>query len=212
MNQIYDPTPKNDSETLDLINKALDGTLSISNTALAHYLKAAIFRRQNLLKEAKTEIELALRIDPKFGDSELWVQIAWTELANIYEDMGNITKCIETMQDMIKVLPTYFNLENIKRLLAISHLDLALIFMRHKKVKTSDKNFLLNIQQAIQLDSEFPNTYFYLGHYYFDKDLYHRAKENFERYLELTSYETSFNKEKIENVKKNLVILNKIFE
>lgn len=212
MKLIYDPAPEKDIEALKLINEALEGTLSISDSVFAHYQKGAILRWQNLLKEAKKEIELALRIDPKFGDNELLFHLAWTELANIYKDMGKITKCIETMQEMIKILPTYFNLENIKRTLAVSHLDLALIFMRNTKVKNPDDNFLFNIQKAINSDSDFPDTYYYLGQYYIEKKLYHRVKENFERYLELTPYETSFNKAKIEDVKNNLAILNEIFE
>jgi tetratricopeptide (TPR) repeat protein len=208
----YDPTPEQDIEALELINKALDGALSITDIALVHYLKGAIFRRQNHLKEALNEIKQAIKIDPKFGESERWVHLAWTELAGTYGDIGNITKCIETIQEKIKILPTYFKLEDIKRILAISYLDLALVFKRHEVVKSSDEKFLHNIQQAIKFDSEYPDLYFFLGLYYLDKDLYHRTKENFERYLELSPYETSENKEKIEEVKETLEKLNEIFE
>lgn len=209
---IFDSTPEKDIKALENINNVLEGVLSIPYKAIAHYLKGSIFLRQNYPKKAVHEIELALRIDPKFGDNEMWTYSAWTELAFAYEDIGNISKSVETIQELIKIFPTYFNPENNKRILARSYLDLALIFVRHKKLKSSNEKFLYNVQQAIKLDSKYSESYYILGLYYCDEDLYHRAKENFERYLEFTPYETSENKEKIEYAKETLEDLNKIFE
>ena len=58
------------------------------------------------------------------------------------------------MQEKIKILPTYFKLEDLKRVLAMSYLDLALVFISHEEVKHSDEKFLHNLQQAIKLDFE----------------------------------------------------------
>lgn len=209
---IFDPTPENDNKALIKINKTLEEDLSVSDNAIAHYIRGVIYRRLNLLKKAKKEIEFALKLDPKLGDNDLMVYSAWAELTLIYEDLGDTKNTINTFQEGINSLQTLFNPEKIKRLLAEAYLKFALFYARNQKIKSSEEKFLLNLQEAIELDSEFPDLYFFLGTYYHDKQLFYRAIENYERYLELVSYDIPENIPKIEEAKESLEELKGSFE
>lgn len=183
---ILDLTPEKCQEVLALADNALRLGLSTPDEAVAHYIKGQVYSCQKRLSEAEEEIKGALELDEKLA-TPLMCITAWTRLAAICEERGEVAGAIEYIQEGIKHLQTLFDPANTGRLVASACFKLALLYINHDEVSLAPHQAFLYLQKAIEADPDFPDTHLFLGAFYNDNNAPHKAIDHYERYLALTT-------------------------
>ncbi len=125
------------------------------------------------LERNKRLVELALEEDPQ--DHNLWVYMGKTYLGQ--EDLENAEKCYRRA---IEIAEENRNRSSSLYFLQSAYIDLALIV---SKTRLEDAIELFN--KAIEIDPNFPDTYYYLGTMYYNKGLFEEAYETYKKVFQV---------------------------
>ena len=153
-----------------LYSKAFDGfriagIFSPGNPKIKISL-AMTLRELGDLKNAKKEIQEAIRMAPKYAGGYYF-------LATLFEETGNDKKAIESLKKAIKLKPS-----NTKYLVELGEL-----YFKNKNFKSAHKIY----SRALELDSDSCKIHNNLGLTLFEMGLFKEAEKEFKKALELDS-------------------------
>ena len=152
-------------ERLSHLNSAIDLGLPISDEAIARVLRGGIYKNQGLLAEAEAELQKALELNEKSEKkfSPLLYVSAYTNMAGVYEAMGDVERSIRYLSERIEFLEDYLEPDQSRVAIAGLYAEMGRISFVNSKEESEVEQAISYSQQALSNNPQHPDAHLALG-------------------------------------------------